>query len=370
MNRTLVLTIDRDDDLGVKAGLRGPIIGRRNVLAAALKLGIADPEESDTNAILGALQQHDFLVDEDGEDEISIAILTGDERVGVRSDRAIAMQLEEVIDHAEPDRVVVVTDGAEDETLLPIIQSRLRIDHVHRIVVKQSKGLEGTYYYIAKALDDPGMRRRIVIPVSLVLILIGAGISFGQPWMIGALPLLLGGWLLARGLGAENLISRIILEMNANTDGAMITTVLWSIALISAILAGTAAWETYSDGIGLDHPSSLLVLTALRDSLTWVLLTFLFTALGSMVLAARRGHFRKRVVVMSIFVLTIWEFTRNAVRISIDRINNGTDYAFDVQQIQQDWSGTLLLLVAWWITWRAMKAFDPTGDEGRRFHGV
>ena len=54
MVRTLVITIDRDNDLGVKAGIRGPVIGRKATLTAALKLGIADPEESDTNAILGA----------------------------------------------------------------------------------------------------------------------------------------------------------------------------------------------------------------------------------------------------------------------------------------------------------------------------
>ncbi|MEC8913665.1 MAG: DUF373 family protein, partial [Candidatus Thermoplasmatota archaeon] len=53
MVRTLVLTVDRDNDLGVKAGIRGPVIGRKPTLTAALRLGIADPEESDTNAILG-----------------------------------------------------------------------------------------------------------------------------------------------------------------------------------------------------------------------------------------------------------------------------------------------------------------------------
>ena len=60
MVRTLVITVDRDNDLGVKAGIRGSVVGRRQVLTAALRLGIADPEESDTNAILGALHQHDL----------------------------------------------------------------------------------------------------------------------------------------------------------------------------------------------------------------------------------------------------------------------------------------------------------------------
>ncbi len=46
---TLVLAIDRDNDLGRKTGIRSPVIGREANLAAAQELGLADPEESDTN---------------------------------------------------------------------------------------------------------------------------------------------------------------------------------------------------------------------------------------------------------------------------------------------------------------------------------
>ena len=123
MTRILVLTVDRDNDLGNKTSIRGPVIGRRQVLTAALKLGIADPEESDTNAILGALRQHDTLKEANSEeDEVEVAILTGDEKVGMRSDRAIAAQLEEVVAAFQPDEAILVTDGAEDESVLPIIQ--------------------------------------------------------------------------------------------------------------------------------------------------------------------------------------------------------------------------------------------------------
>ena len=139
MTRTLVLTVDRDDDLGKKTSIRGPVVGRRQVLTSALKLGIADPEESDTNAILGALSQFDKLVESKVEgDEVQVAILTGDEKVGVRSDRAIAAQLEEVVSAFQPDQALLVTDGAEDESVLPIIQSQVRVDHVEKIIVKQS----------------------------------------------------------------------------------------------------------------------------------------------------------------------------------------------------------------------------------------
>ena len=109
MVRTLVITVDRDNDLGVKAGIRGSVVGRRQVLTAALRLGIADPEESDTNAILGALHQHDLLAENaEPNDEVEIAILTGDERVGIKSDRNIAQQLEDVIGEFQPDRLSLI----------------------------------------------------------------------------------------------------------------------------------------------------------------------------------------------------------------------------------------------------------------------
>lgn len=143
MVRTLVISVDRDNDLGMKTAIRGPVIGRKNVLTAALKLGIADPEESDTNAILGALHQHDALVENIGEnDDVEIVVLTGDEKVGLRSDRAIAAQLEEVVNEFQPDQAIVITDGAEDESVLPIISSQVRVDHVEKSLSNSPKGLK------------------------------------------------------------------------------------------------------------------------------------------------------------------------------------------------------------------------------------
>ena len=128
------------------------------------------------------------------EDEVEIAILTGDEKVGIRSDRAIAAQLEEIVTF-QPDKAILVTDGAEDESVLPIIQSQVRIDHVEKIIVKQSKGIEGTYYYIVKALEDPKWRAKIMIPFGLVLAILGLGIMLPAEIggiVVGALPLVTG----------------------------------------------------------------------------------------------------------------------------------------------------------------------------------
>ena len=47
----LVIAIDRDNDLGRKTGIRSPVIGRDANVKAAIELGLADPEESDTNTM-------------------------------------------------------------------------------------------------------------------------------------------------------------------------------------------------------------------------------------------------------------------------------------------------------------------------------
>ena len=55
----LVVCVDRDDDLGRKAGVNGPVIGRANVVDAAMRLGTADPEDADTNAMFAAVRLYD-----------------------------------------------------------------------------------------------------------------------------------------------------------------------------------------------------------------------------------------------------------------------------------------------------------------------
>ncbi len=169
--KTLVLCVDRDDDLGVKAGVNGPVIGRNENLQAALALGISDPEEVDTNVLLSGLQLYDDLTKRGIDTEI--ATISGDSHVGFQSDLILTTQLENVLEVVKPDRAILVSDGAEDESIYPVISSRVKVDSVRRVYVKQSRSIEGTYYMIVKTLQDEKMRRRWIVPLSLVLIIWG-----------------------------------------------------------------------------------------------------------------------------------------------------------------------------------------------------
>ncbi|MDR0309422.1 MAG: DUF373 family protein, partial [Candidatus Methanoplasma sp.] len=171
MKKTLVLVVDRDDDFGVKGKIETPVIGVEGCSVAATALGMADPEDSDINALYAAINIYREII-ADGNTEVEVALIGGNEKVGYRSDAAIVDELEEVLRTTSPDRVILVGDGAEDEYVYPIVSSRIPIDSVKKVYVKQVPGLEGTVYIISKILEDSGKRKRFLAPIGWMIILL------------------------------------------------------------------------------------------------------------------------------------------------------------------------------------------------------
>ena len=372
VTRTLVLCIDRDDDLGKKAGIRGPVVGRKEVLTAALRLGIADPEESDTNAMLGALHLHDQLKESaESNDAIEIAVLTGDERVGVRSDRAVSQQLEEVIEKFQPDRGMLVTDGAEDESILPLIQSRLHIDHVQKIIVRQSKGIEGTYYYIVKAIEDPKWRARLLVPLSVFLILIGLGMILPNGGVIiGLMPLLIGIYLMAKGLGAEQHLNSIMRDMRENADAAFVSSILWAGTVFCAVVSLAEGIRVYRSQMSeTPTPGGLeIILLVLQGSLTWIVLAFLTLALSLLVLKMNRGTFSGRTLEVIALGIFIWTFGGAALGMALKVLDS--TYSLEPAILWEDWDRVLGALVLLWAVRQAVRSINERDKPSGKYWGI
>jgi putative membrane protein len=166
--KLLILCVDRDDDLGVKAGINTPVIGREDCLKAAMALGIKDPEESDTNSIFSGISIYDEYI-KNGVD-VEVAVICGDKDVGIKSDTALANQMETVMTRVDPKSAILVSDGAEDEFIYPILASRIQIDGIKRVIVKQSRNIESIYYMFARSMQDERVRRKFVLPLALALI--------------------------------------------------------------------------------------------------------------------------------------------------------------------------------------------------------
>ncbi|WP_457752705.1 DUF373 family protein [Thermococcus sp.] len=207
------MAIDRDDDFGVKAGVKGPVIGRDQCIDAALKLSLADPEDSDANVVYAAVKLHDELKESGEFEDVEVALITGHHEVGVKSDLELSKQLDEVLKVFPADGVIPVTDGAEDEQIFPIISSKVPIISSRRVVVKQSESIETTYYiiykYLREILSDPEVAKVVLGIPGLILLLYGIAklISVKYPQSIqivsatvtGAVLFIVGSYFFTRG---------------------------------------------------------------------------------------------------------------------------------------------------------------------------
>jgi Predicted membrane protein len=169
--KTLILCVDRDNDLGEKARIRTPIVGREFVLNAGISLLLADPEDSDGNSLFQAVKEYDELKKK-GED-VEIAAIAGDKNVGGVSDLIISEQLDTVLKATNTDNAIFISDGAEDEFILPIILSRIKIRMVKRVVVRQEKNIESLYYIIIRALKEEKFLKKVLAPLGVAFLVLG-----------------------------------------------------------------------------------------------------------------------------------------------------------------------------------------------------
>ena len=213
--RILILCVDRDGDLEIKAAIKTPLLGRHANLDGAVALALNDPEEPDANAMFEAVRLYDRLQDEKQPDEIfEVATISGNDLGGVSADRKLVSELNSLLGSFSANEVILVTDGYSDEAVLPLIESRVPVSSVRRIVIKHSESIEETAAvftkYIRLLVDNPRYARMALgLPGILVLI-------FGILWAIDnflykgaiyyfgiAFVIVLGGFLLLKGFGVD-----------------------------------------------------------------------------------------------------------------------------------------------------------------------
>ncbi len=276
----LVLCIDRDDDLGRKAEVKSPVIGRDANIDAAVRLGTADPEDSDTNTIFGGIKVFDELVA--AGQEVEIASIAGDIKVGLTSDEKLAAQLEELISRFKPEGVVVVSDGAEDEAILPIIQSRVKVNGVRRVLVKQSPNLESTYYILKQLFTDPKISHTFFIPPGLALLMYSIFSLLGYPnGAVVAITGAIGLYLLFRG-GLDEFVDEAKVTLRTSLYAgkiAFITYIMAAMLVLIATMQGAASlWEYYRGDIWYGYLT--LIMIYINNSIWWYIAAGFCAVLG------------------------------------------------------------------------------------------
>ena len=296
----LVVCIDRDDDLGRKAGVAGPVVGRSAVLEAAQRLGTADPEDSDTNALFAAVNLLDEL--RGAGEECEVCVLTGSPKVGVLSDRRVADQFDHVLETVRASSSYLVSDGAEDEYLFPILASRVKVDGVRRVFVRQSASIESTYYTLVRAFKDPKLRAKTILPVALVLLILGLAAAEGLIlWGVIGLSILLGIYLIFWTFDIDEAIIDSI--RSASTDIRQ-GSVAFGFGLFAFALVGVGFLQGY-DAYFADSNGDLdRVVQFLGSGLLWWIFAALVWETGRAVRRMfTRGRFPRSFVVATTSII-------------------------------------------------------------------
>lgn len=284
--RTLILCVDHDDDIGVKASVETPIFGRSEILAAATKLAIVDPEEADANAMFEAIRTFDHLSTRSlsPSHEFHVAVIAGSERGGLEADERLYRELDRVVEASLANEAILITDGFADETLIPVIQSRLPLVSIRRVVVKHSESIEETAAvfsrYAKMLVEDPRYSRVGLGVPGLILIILGVLWYFDLLVYGGITSLIiLGLTLLVKGFG----IDRRLLALRVPEPIEQIR-ILATLAAIGMIVIGIFLGGSYIERQGL--VPSPLTLQALLGQLLYLIGVFTQQAMDLFTLGA------------------------------------------------------------------------------------
>jgi len=211
-DRILVLCIDRDDDIGSKGGIETPVIGRDSCINAGTRLAIEDPEDSDANAIFAAVKTYEDLLKRGYQAEV--ALVAGKYNRGIEGDEKIGSEIQFIVDVFKADASVIVSDGEDDETVIPVIQSMIPVISIHRVVIRHSRSVEYSYAvfarYVKMLVYDPRYSRFFLGVPGALLVASGIATIFGLTREAIALVLsILGGAFIIRAFDIDKSIGSL-----------------------------------------------------------------------------------------------------------------------------------------------------------------
>jgi putative membrane protein len=304
----LILCVDLDDDLGRKTEWETPVVGRDAVESAAVDLATSDPEDSDVNVVFQGVHLYDSIDDE----AVEVAVVTGVDGSDVAANRAVGEEVDTVLaslSTGEDVRALLVTDGAQDESIVPVIRSRIHIDGVNRVVVRQAQDLESMYYTIKQVLDDPETRGTILVPLGILLLIYPLAILANFLELpgssLGIISGLLGLYVLARGLGAEETLDRTVERVRTGLYTGRVTIITYVVAAALMVIGGVSGVQTLETMTDTASSVTSVVAALVYGSVQWFAAAGITSSFGRVTDEYLSDSFEWRYLNAPFYVLSI-----------------------------------------------------------------
>ena len=256
VSKLLVICVDRDDDVGEKTGIQTPVVGRNACIEAAQRLALEDPEDADTNSIFAAIKTFEDLISKGY--EAQVVTVTGVKNRGVKADEKIASEIRSVLQKFSANGAVIVSDGEDDESVIPVIQNVLPVISVQRVVMKVSRSVEYSYAVFGKYLKMiayDSKYSKFFLGVPGILLLIGgiATVVGYTAEIFAVLVSILGGAFLIRAFDVDRAWSNWT-KPTPSGFIRMFTLIAGIILMLSSVSAGVVAVD-----VSLIEPETELI---------------------------------------------------------------------------------------------------------------
>ena len=123
-------------------------MGRDPCINAGVRLAIEDPEDPDANAIFAAIKTYEELISKGYSSQV--ALVAGKFNRGIEADEKIGLEIQNVLGEYRADAAVIVSDGEDDETVVPVIQTMVPVISIQRIIIKHSRSVEYSYAVLGR----------------------------------------------------------------------------------------------------------------------------------------------------------------------------------------------------------------------------
>jgi putative membrane protein len=257
------------------------------------------------------------LYEEIDDETVEVAAVTGTDGGDVAANRKVGREVDTVLATlatGEDVRALVVTDGAQDESVVPVIRSRIAIDGVRRVVVRQAQNLESVYYTTKQVLDDPETRGTILVPLGILLLIYPIAILADYYGVTGAAVFgltsaLLGLYVLFRGLALEERLDALAERARSGLFAGRVVITTYVVAAALMVIGGVngvALAEGVPGTIGGSASAPLAVIAALvRGSVVWFATAGVTASLGRVVDEYLADRFEWRYLNAPFYMLSI-----------------------------------------------------------------
>ncbi|AIF82729.1 putative membrane protein [Candidatus Nitrososphaera evergladensis SR1] len=319
-SRLLVLCIDRDDDIGTKGGIETPIVGRDQCINAGTRLAIEDPEDADGNAIFGAVKTYEELVSKGY--NVEVAVVAGKFNRGVEADEKISREVQAILEKYNATGAVIVSDGEDDETVLPVIQSRVPVVSVQRIIIRHSRSVEYSYAvfgrYLKAMMYDPQYSKFFLGVPGTLLLAGGLAVAFdATKWLTVMILAILGGAFMVRAFDVDRAISS--LGKMGPTDFIKIFSIIGGVLMMLAAIANGIS--SIPHDIPVSQMDALQIITnkTIVGSFTKGMITMMWIGIATVMAGVLLSNWLKgsshamadilRLVVLGLLYIPVLQFT-------------------------------------------------------------